>query len=753
MALTDKMSPVMQKITKHMDNMLRAMGNIDKELGSTFDPGDMAKVASEVNNIEDAFSKTEKAVNGANGSIDDMNNNINNLPPAADNVTKSFSDWQMKLMAVNAGLDLIKKGLGAVKGVADKAFSYLDAYDVRRNAEMQLQVVMENQGNTLDDFNQILDRATEMQNKTAIGDTAFIGAAAELSTYLTETEAVMAMMDTFADYATGMTGMPNVNAKEAVDLATQLGKVLEGSFDGLTKKGFALTDVQKDILENGTEMERVAVVADVIGESWDGLAESMASTPNGTLEQTKNLVSGMNEQIGEGLYPAVLKLNQGLLNVIGSGKLEAPLQAITRGFTTIMHLIGSLAPLVVSIIDLLSQAYLTIEPLINVIIGIFGILADGLAWTVGLISDALGFIQDNTWLLIGVLSILAGYILSITIPAFIKLATTVWTSIYAFLTKIATMLATAGATSIATAAQAALNAALYACPLVWIIAGIIAVVAALIYFSDAAGVVGGIIFSVIAYIAKWVLWLATPFVMVAEFVANVFRNPAEAIKMLFINAFNAVLEGLAILADGIDWTINKFGKFFKWLGLDFGIESNIGDMVRGWKIDIETSDDYISYMDKLQEFQDKINLDDAFDAGFNTFKDGAESIKDSMNDLLNFGKEHENTVFDAPTWDVGGGFNPGGVGAGGLGAGKLPDVGSIGNVGSVDKIKNDVSITEEDLKYLKDIAKLEYVNKYTTAKVELNATFGDVHETADTKAIVETLQDGMRQSLDNHLRG
>jgi len=387
-----------------------------------------------------------------------------------------------------------------------------------------------------------------------------------------------------------------------------------------------------------------------------------------------------------------------------------------------MHVIEEIAPLIVSIGTLISEVFKTIQPLLDIMIGVFGLVADGLSYAIGLLSNAFTWIQDNALVLIGVLSILSAIILNSVIP-------TVISAISFLVSWIANIV-------LAAFAQGGLNAAIAACPTTWVIAGLIAVVAALIYFSDAAGLVGGIIFAVVAFIAKRVLWLATPFVMIAEFFANVFRDPAEAVKMLFINAFNAILDGVATLADGVDSVINKFAKFFKWLGLDLGIESNIGDTVRAMKIDIETSDEYISYMDQLEELQNSINIDDAFDAGFNTFKNGAESIKNSMNDLLNFGKDYENTMTDIgdynalfdDTFDVG-------------------DIGNVGNVGSVGSIKDDVTIADEDLKYLRDIAEIEYVNKYTTSEVQVNANFGDVHETADAQKIADALTEAVKESL------
>jgi len=705
-----------------MNVMLQVMSGIDSSLGGSFHTEEIENMTASIHEMNAGFEETQQQVEDNNQLLGNMKNNIKHLPPEADNVTTKLDDWRMKLLAVNAGLDLVKKGFSAIRSVASKVSKFLSAYDTELQATTQLKVVMQNQGNSLDDYQNILEKASSLQTTTTIGDEGYIGAAAELSTYLADAQAVSDLMDTFSNYAIGMAGGSDIGYKEAVDYATQLGKVLEGSYDGITRKGFALSDAQKEIIENGTDMEKVAVIADVINQSWDGLAEAMANTPTGSLTQTKNLLGDIQEEIGKGLYPAVLQLNATLIKTLSSGDLEPMISVVISVFKTLMHVLEEIAPLIVSIGTLISEVFKTIQPLLDIMIGVFGLVADGLSYAIGLLSNAFTWIQDNALVLIGVLSILSAIILNSVIP-------TVISAISFLVSWIANIV-------LAAFAQGGLNAAIAACPTTWVIAGLIAVVAALIYFSDAAGLVGGIIFAVVAFIAKRVLWLATPFVMIAEFFANVFRDPAEAVKMLFINAFNAILDGVATLADGVDSVINKFAKFFKWLGLDLGIESNIGDTVRAMKIDIETSDEYISYMDQLEELQNSINVDDAFDAGFNTFKNGAESIKNSMNDLLNFGKDYENTMTDIgdynalfdDTFDVG-------------------DIGNVGNVGSVGSIKDDVTIADEDLKYLRDIAEIEYVNKYTTSEIQVNANFGDVHETADAQKIADALTEAVKESL------
>lgn len=76
-----------------------------------------------------------------------------------------------------------------------------------------------------------------------------------------------------------------------------------------------------------------------------------------------------------------------------------------------------------------------------------------------------------------------------------------------------------------------------------------------------------------------------------------------------------------------------------------------------------------------------------------------------------------------------------------------------GNLDSVGKIKDDVSITDEDIKLLKDVAATEFVNRYTTLRPEMTVTFGDVHETADAGKILGVIEDMVEEAYASVLVG
>ncbi len=81
------------------------------------------------------------------------------------------------------------------------------------------------------------------------------------------------------------------------------------------------------------------------------------------------------------------------------------------------------------------------------------------------------------------------------------------------------------------------------------------------------------------------------------------------------------------------------------------------------------------------------------------------------------------------------------------------DIESIGKVGEVGKIRDDVSIADEDIKLLKDVAATEFINKYMTLRPEMSVSFGDVRETADVNKILSVIEDMVEEAYASSLVG
>ena len=315
MKLIDKISGPMRAITKAMDSTLVAMRSIEGiELGSEF-----AQAAADV-------KLAENAVNDLNGDLNDFGEN-----DALSKQGKNSLEFNAALEIANKGIQLIKNGINEIGKLT--ALS-----DMQTQAETSLAVVLKNQGAGLEDFNRIVSEAAAMQNEITISSSAMTKGMAELATYIGDTDALMALMPTFADFAIGMNeGAPELGESAAVQYATALGKALDGQYEGLTKKGFTVTEAQKKIIEQGSEMERVAVITEIIGASWDGMAEAIARTPLGQITMLKNETDSLKAAIGEGLYPYLLEFQQFLSSV-----LNPVLEFIAENMDTIIPIVEAL---------------------------------------------------------------------------------------------------------------------------------------------------------------------------------------------------------------------------------------------------------------------------------------------------------------------------------------------------------------------------------------------------------------------------
>lgn len=315
-----------------------------------------------------------------------------------------------------------------------------------------------------------------------------------------------------------------------------------------------------------------------------------------------------------------------------------------------------------------------------------------------------------------------------------------------------------GATMAETAAQWGLNSAMYACPIVWIIILIIALIA-LFYAAVAAvnkfagtsvsatGIICGVFMVAAAFIGNLFVALINfvidIFVVLWNFIAafanffgNVFNDPVGAIARLFFDLVDTVLSLLQSLASAID-TI-------------FG--SNLAGAVQGWRDSLGGWVD--STFGQGEEIMAKLNAEDlhldrfeyssAWDAGYSF----GEGIDES---IANF---DPSSLFDTNVPGAGDyadlsnyGSDLGGLG--GIGSG-VDDI--AGNTGA---IADSMDITEEDLKYLRDIAEQEAVNRFTTAEisVDMSGMQNNISNGMDLDGVISGLTEGVNEAIDSMAEG
>lgn len=392
--------------------------------------------------------------------------------------------------------------------------------------------------------------------------------------------------------------------------------------------------------------------------------------------------------------------------------------------------------------------------LANILLNIFELVG-----TVG------GFIADN-WSVIspiiyGVIAALAVYAAYLGIVKGIEIASAAATAIHsvAMSAKIGVMAALTGQTMAATAAQMGYNGALYACPVVWIIVLIIALIAVIMAVCSAIakmtgiansgfGVITGGVNVVIQFfknlgltVANIALGIGNAIAALASNMMTAFHNAICSIQSWFYNLLSTALS----VIEGICAALNKL----PFVEFDYsGISSAADDYAAKASEAAGNKEDYQSISDAFNEgfttfdaFQDGL-ASDAFNAGA-AWGDGvADKVSNfSLSDV--FGQTDIPNVGDYTS-----GFSDA-IANSGVGDG-------IGNIDdNTGKIKDSLDITEEDLKYLRDIAEQEAINRFTTAEinVDMSGMQNTVNSGDDIDGFMTKLTDSVNEAVDNMTEG
>lgn len=392
--------------------------------------------------------------------------------------------------------------------------------------------------------------------------------------------------------------------------------------------------------------------------------------------------------------------------------------------------------------------------LANVVLNIFELIG-----TVG------GFIADN-WSIIspiiyGVIAALAVYAAYLAIVKGIELASAAASAVMAVgkgLYAAATMIAT-GATWAQTTAQLGLNGAMYACPIVWIIMLIIALIAIIFAVCSAIAKLTGVANSGFGVITGGVNVVIQFFKNLGLTVANIALGIGNAIAALgsnimaaFHNAICSVqawwydlLSTCLSVIESICAALNKL----PFVEFDYsGISSAADDYAAKASEAAGNKEDYTSISDAFNDgfstfdtFQDG-RVSDAFSAGASWGDGVADSVSNfSLSDVLG-GTDIPNVS------DYTSGFNDA-IANSGVG----DNLGSI--AGDTGSIKDSLDITEEDLKYLRDIAEQEAVNRYTVAEINIDQSGmqNNISSGDDIDGFMTKLTDSVNEAVDNMTEG
>lgn len=727
--MTDGMSPVIRGITTALNICISSFESMQAVSSNAIDVSSLEAARQELASAEASFNQMESSIN----ECDKSQNRFNHSMQEGHNHASSLMDT---IKGVALGMLAAQVVMGGIQAIGNTIKSS-DAL-VQTRARLGL-------------INDGLRTTDELQNMI------FQSAQRSRASY-TDTANVVAKLGILARDAFS-------SNEEAVAFAEQMNKQFKiggASIEEQTAGMYQLTQAMASGKLQGDEfrsiMENAPMLAQAIatytGKSMGDLrkmssegqitADIIKKSLFSTAADTEARFAQMPKTIGESwtsiknqglmaFQPVLLKINQ----VVNNPNFNTMVVQMVYGISMISMSVLALINLIANVSAFFQNNWSLIAP---IIFGIVGALAVYLV-AMGLVKAA--NIAD----------------------AISKGAASLAANIYA-----ASLGYQADATFVATAAQYGLNAAILASPIAQFILLIIALIA-IFYLAVAAvnkfagtsysatGLIAGTFVALGAVIYNVIAYIWNVFAAYVEFFANAFTNPVEAVKRLHINLALTIIDSMLAATRGCDQFATNMAN---------SIISGINMAINAWN-------DFVDLLNSFGGIGDKLGLGKGGTLGYTaSITSDLESAKGNLEAYLNNTPENYITVPRMEAKDIGAAFNSGYA----WGANAENYLGNmfsapqnsaandpgfnyddlLKNTGdtadNTGKMKDSLDISEEDLKYLRDIAEQESINRFTTAEVKVEMiNHNSVNSEVDLDGIINSLGEGVYEGLQTVAEG
>lgn len=278
------------------------------------------------NGLDEQLKKTQKQILAVQNQLEKMGDvdSMTEVTTEAEKMGDSFkeaSDGALKfgdVLKANVIGDLIVNGIKAIanelKQLGSELHQWANDYRELEVYEKQFESNLKNTADASDEQIASLKKLAKQKERTGVvSSKAITSAYQELATYVESAEAVEGLTDALTDMAAQQYGV-DATEESVRNLATTLGKALaNGDYSGLTRLGYGFDEAQKYVMKYGTELERVAVLNDVIESSIGGVNEALAQTDAGQIFQVKTYFDDVKKTIGEVISEIEVGFIQGVM--------------------------------------------------------------------------------------------------------------------------------------------------------------------------------------------------------------------------------------------------------------------------------------------------------------------------------------------------------------------------------------------------------------------------------------------------------
>ncbi|MDN9637822.1 tape measure protein [Clostridioides difficile] len=771
----DGMTPAFRNMTTSINTTINSLDRLQQRLHNPINAGSIQASQQSLNNIESILTRIEQKIGRNTNEQENFNNKIKQGSEAGSLLVS-------KLKSI-AGIYIGIKGIESITKAADTI------------ASTKARLNLMNDGlQTTDQLNKMIYLSAQSA-RASYADTA--AQIAKLGILAGDAFGSSAEVIKFTELMNKAFVIGGTSANEASAAMYQLTQAMgAGKLQG---------DEFRSIMENAPLL--ATKIADAMGKTKDQLKE-LSSSGAITADVIRNALFKASNEIEKKFESMPITFSQALTMmkndaymIFGQtlGKISGALQSVR--FSEIVVSIRNV------MIAISSNIYDTLNIIKNILNSeFFSNLVQGFTFCAVVITKSLGSIVNTAlnivnifaqnWSIIkpivfGVASVFIlfrGVLLATKIATIgnviANVAHAASSSLSALMTNIqaAALMRSNGATLSATIATWGLNAALLSCPIFWIIAGIIAfvvvvfvAVAAVNKFAGtsltALGVIVGAVFAAVAFIQNIMIWLFNRCVDVNEGITNGWNQCVFLMKQAIAKGVIFIIEKMASLNDSVNNAGNALGKAFV-TGANIAIRGvnklidllnkipgiNIGKVGEATFTPVKADNSYIKQQInslnrwvgdapekiKLERMQYK-DIGAEFQKGNALGTKWQNAISNKLKDTFDINKMLEDAKDKLGLKDLWDKDNPlnnlGGFG-GDLGK-NVKDT-----AGNTAKMAKTMDKSQEDLKYLRDIAEQETINRFTgvNIKIDMNNT-NNISKDTDLDGIVNVLTEKLNDAM------